>query len=341
MIKTAGRPNPPWKATVLRRSRSKLGVALVEILLALAGLAGIAALLQSKQVLPSESDLKKALDKLSGNLLDPDANTIVGKYLAFVKGDYASAMPYLVHSQDKTLKGLAEHELDPVFTDNPEKKVGMADEWVAAAKKFPQLTTTFYDRASHWYVKAWPDLSDLWKMKAREQGKKLSAARPVGNGKGALPAGWYAETWMPGARPPLLDGSTARTGSYSIKVVPGDEKLKGSGSGFRSDLIAIPAGKVEGTAYVMVNGTESAEDRVAVAFYDNGGQMVGVPLASFMQADVPFWSRVAFSGSVPGKATRAIFAIFRKSRDGEMFVDDVSLKIDGKEVLKNVSFEGR
>ena len=337
ITQTDGRPNPPWKATVLRRSRSTLGVVLVEILLALAGLAGIAALLQSKQILPNEVDFKKALDKLSGNLLDPDANTTVGKYLAFVKGDYASAMPYLVHSQDKTLKSLAEHELDPVFTDNPEKKVGMADEWVAAAKKFPQLTTTFYDRASQWYVKAWPDLSDLWKMKAREQAKKIASARPIGAPRKQMPSGWVLDGGIDG-NPTEPDGTTSRTGSYSIKVPPGKKENPGSASAFRSVLMPV-SGDVEISAYVRSDGTENGADSINFIMFDPAG---GFSLRSvYIPLDTPFWNRVTLKLVVPKNVSRAQLHAANHSKGGNIWVDDVSIKVDGKEVLKNGSFEDR
>src|SRR6267142_2580604 len=87
------------------------------LLLGLAGLGGLALLLQQKP-LPTKEDAEKAFAVLGKDPTDPDANTVFGKYKAFVIGDYDGAMPYLVHSKDITLKTLAEHELDSNYTQS-------------------------------------------------------------------------------------------------------------------------------------------------------------------------------------------------------------------------------
>lgn len=310
------------------------------ILAALAGIAGLALLVQAKP-LPSEDDFNKAKIKLDQNPLDPDANTIVGKYMAFVQGDYSNAMPYLVHSPDKTLSGLATHELDDAYTKTAVQKVGMGDEWVAGAKNLKVLSPAFYDRASQWYAKAWPDLDDVWKTKSRQQGRKIAQSRPQGQSKKALPTGWEPEVGAAGSRPPTLEGSLARTGSYSVTIPAPDEKVKGSLSGLKSALFPVIPGKpITVSAYILCDGTEGTEDMLLVNYFNqSGGLMVGVSFATYLQTDIPFWTRYTLSGKVPENAARGSFYVMRKSRKGEIFVDDASVKVDGKEVLKNGSFE--
>lgn len=307
----------------------------MELILALAGLGGVAALLlQSKPPLPSELDYKKASDKLKESPQDPDASTIVGKYMAFVLGDYKGGMIYLANSSDKTLRTLAEHENAPLYADTAPKKVGMGDEWVAAAKTFPALWRIFYDRAAQWYADAWPDLDPLWKDRSRTQGLKMAAARPQGGSRKGLPVGWTADTLPPGAKAPVLDGTIAHTGSYSVKMIPPDEKVPNGFSQLKSDVVVIPAGKeIEYSASVLSNGTENANDRVILYFVDQVSGSAYIPL------DTPFWNRVSGKMNIPAGATRVMLGVIQASKKGNVWVDDVSVKVDGKEVMKNLSFE--
>lgn len=304
------------------------------LLLGLAGLGGLALLLQQKP-LPSREDAEKAFAVLEKNPVDPDANTVAGKYKAFVMGDYDGAMPYLVHSKDTTLKTLAEHELDATRTTTAPQKVGMGDEWVAAAKKFPALSRIFYDRASQWYIKGWPDLDNVWKERSRIQGLKLAAARPPGGAAKALPNGWSGDQVVPGMKIPVLDGTISHTASYSVKMIPADEKVKGVFSQLNSDAIAIPprSKEAEFSAWVMSNGTENPNDRVVLFFLDKSLHPVSIPL------DTPFWNRVSAKVVIPEGTTGAMLGVVQASKKGNVWVDDASVKIDGKEVLKSPSFE--
>lgn len=309
------------------------------LLLGLAGLGGLALLLQSKP-LPSKEDAEKAFDKLDKEPLDPDANTTFGKWKAFVMGDYAGAMPYLVHSKDATLKNLAEHELDETRTVTAQQKVAMGDEWVAAAKKLPALNKIFYDRASQWYVKAWPDLEGPWKVKLRDQAKKLAAARPPGSPRKGLPTGWVETAGMSGI-PPVLDGTISRTGSISAKLLPPEEKAKtGSASILRTDLIPIQVKPVELLAYTLSDGTDNGTDRVAIGFFDAGGNSLAYHQA-FLPNDLPFWTPVTIKATPPDKAARMDVEFWQYSKKGNIWIDDVSIKVEGKDIMKNGSFEDR
>lgn len=316
----------------LSRPSKRKGTVLMELILAgLAGLAGLALLLQSKS-LPSEEDFKKAQGKLGANPLDPDANTTVGKYVAFVLGDYSNAMPYLVHSKDTTLKTLAEHELDATYTATPPQKVGMGDEWVAAAKKSPALSRIFYDRASQWYILGWPDLDPVWKGKLREQGAKLSASRPPGPARRGVPSGWKIEGGSPSS-----DGTVARSGSYSIKM-PSDPKQEVF---FKSDVIQlVPNNKIEYSGFVRSDGTDNKTDQIILNFFDKDGRLVGVAGVP-IPIDVPFWNYVSGKADVPPEAIFVKLGAAVRSKKGTLWVDDVSLKLDGKESVKNASFEDK
>lgn len=303
----------------------------------LAGAAGLASLIQSKP-LPSEAEALKALEKLDKNPDDPEANLVAGKYKAFVLGDYKEGMAFLVKSSDKTLKTLAEHELDPKHTVSGLQKVGMGDEWVLAARKFPALFRIFYDRASHWYIAGWPELGDFWKEKTREQGLKLAAARPSGGPRKAIPSKWTTNAGAATA----LDGTIARTGSYSIKLPAGDPKVPNSENGIQSDLIPIPfdGKEVEFSAYVLTDKTEGQTDQLYVSFFDRIGSLLLISAVK-VPPDLPFWNRIGGKVKTPEGATGLRIGTVVRSKKGAGWVDDVSVKIDGKEIAKNPSFEER
>lgn len=306
------------------------------LLLGLAGLGGFALLLQQKP-LPSQDDVIKALDKLDKDPADPDANTIAGKYKAFVMGDYEGAMPYLVQSKDATLKTLATHELDATYTALPAQKVTMGDEWVNAAKKFPTLNRIFYDRAAQWYTKGWAGLEGAQKEKARIQGQKLSASRPPGNVRKGVPAGWVPDPGISG-NAAESDATIARTGSYSVKVPPGRKDVQGSASAFRSIFIPISGNMAELSAYVRSDGTENGADSIYILFWNNNNDLLGAP-KTVIPIDTPFWNRTSFGAVIPKDATRLQVQASNYSKNGNIWVDDVSVKVDGKEIIKNGSFE--
>lgn len=306
------------------------------LLAALAGLAGLALLTQAKP-LPTEDDFVKAKAKLEKDPTDAEASNTVGKYMAFVLGDYPGAMPFLVYSPDKTLKTLAEHELDEKYTTSAVQKVGMGDEWVAAAKNFKVLSPAFYDRAAQWYSAAWPGLDSVWKDRSRAQGRKLAVSRPVGAARKGMPSGWTTDVGNAGGTA-VLDGNVARVGSYSVKLPAADPKVNGSVSAFKSILTPITGKKYEVSAYILADGTENAADSVFVWFFDGAGNNIGKQ-SVFAPVDIPFWTRASIAGDVPKGAVRALVGVALYSKSGSFWVDDFSMKIDGKEVLKNTSFE--
>jgi hypothetical protein len=312
---------------------------MIEVLLAAAGLGGLVLLLQSKS-LPSKEDAEKAFEVLDKTPLDLDANTVFGKYKAFVMGDYDGAMPYLVNSKDVTLKSLADHELDQAYTATPQQKVGMGDEWVKAAGKMPALSRIFYDRAAYWYGLAWPDLDQVWKQKSRIQGLKLSASRPPGMARKGLPTGWVSDKALAGTDP-VIDGNVARSGSYSIKLLPADPKAAGSLSVLKSPVTPISGKALEMSTYVFSDGTENKSDRMFLEFIDMNGGRIGLPYEAFFPIDTPFWKRVSIKSPVPENAAGVRFSAVLYSKKGNLWVDDVSVKVDGKEAMKNGSFEDK
>lgn len=303
---------------------------------ALLALGGGALLLQSK-ALPSDADAAKAKEVLDRSPLDPTANTTFGKYTAFVQGDYSAAMSYLVNSGDKTFKILAEHELDASYTASPPQKVGMGDEWVIAAKKFPALNKIFYDRASQWYGLAWPDLVGVWKDRTREQLRKLHQNVSVPDPKTiSAPSGWKTNdlTQKGGATT-----KAARTGKVSYQVAA-VKNAPAFSTAAEQTVNATPGKTYDFSVWALPDGTDGAEDQITLAIYVQGAVPVDVKRL-MIPMDEPWWHRVEKQIEVPNNATTLRVMITATSRVGNLFVDDISLKVDGKEQIKNGSFEDK
>lgn len=306
----------------------------MEIILALGGIAGLALLLQAKP-LPSESDFKKAQEKLAINADDPDANRTAGKYLAFVVGDYAAAMPFLSKSSDKTLKVLADHEMDAAYTDSPYKKIGMGDEWVVAAKNFPPLAKIFYERASRWYGISWPDLDGIWKDKARAQLRKILQNEGVPNPAGIkAPTGWRVIDPNQKASPTT---KAVRTGKASFQIVAGKNPSPQYVS-IEQVINPVPGRKYDFSAWVLSDGTDSSLEQITAVAFAQGGKMIG-GLALTVPQDQPWWHKLETTFDVPQDTAFIQIHITVGSKAGNLFYQDISFKADGKELIKNGLFE--
>lgn len=310
----------------------------METLLVLAGLgaAGLALLLQSKSAVPSEADFKKALEKLKNEPGDADANTTVGKYYAFVLGDYENGLPYFVKSNDTTLRTLAEHELAPLYADTPAKKIVMGDEWITAAKNFKPLYRTFYDRASQWYAAAWPNLDGAAKDKLRDRFRKLLLLPTPGVVKKGLPATWKS---MPNPNSKVsVDSTIAHLGGKALRIEMAKERPNETFFAASPLFVAPPPGPAMFSGWVASDGTDSANDRLVLNFYDQTGKNVG-SLTPFLPGESPFWRKVELKVDVPKEAQRFEVGITLASTKGIQWIDDFSLKSDNKEFVENGSFE--
>lgn len=304
------------------------------LLLAAVGIGGVALLFQSK-ALPTEADFKKAQVKLSTNPDDADANKTAGKYTAFVLGDYFNAFPYFLKSGDKVLKQLAEHEQDPTYTDTDPKRIGMGDEWVIAAKSAPQLAKIYYDRASFWYAKAWPLLDGVWKDRTREQLRKLFQNVGVPDPKGAsAPAGWKAIDTAQKAGPTT---KAVRAGRMSFQVACVKTKADEYVS-LEQGLPAIPGKTYDFSGWVLSDGTDDTRDVISAVFFGPQANMMGVKIL-LIPRDEPWWHKLEGSFVMPDGAALIQVHVGVGSKTGNIFVDDLSLKVEGKEMLKNPGLE--
>lgn len=286
---------------------------------------------------PGEQDFKKAKDKLLEDPQDPAANTTAGKYLAFVQGDFAAALPFLALSGDKTLKALAEHEQDPTYVDTPVKKVGMGDEWVAGAKKFPPLLRAFHDRAAYWYSQAWASLDNVWKDKTRTQLRKIYQNPTVGDPKGlAAPTGWKLSDQ---AQHGMQTTKAARSGRASFQVMVQKSK-EVVPVVLQQEVFAVPGAAYEISGWFLPDGTDLGGDHIGYTIFAQGGKPITAQRL-LVPPDEPWWHYVSMKFEAPKDALQIWVQIALNSKTGILYVDDVSLKTGGKEILKNGSFEDK
>lgn len=288
---------------------------------------------------PSESDAKKAELALAINADDPDANLVMGKYLAFTKTDWDKALPHFSKSSDATLKAAAQKDLAGVKTTS--ERVSLGDEWLSAVKKHPKDKRSIEERAAFWFSKAWPDLEGAQKQKMRDRARVLSVPQGAGPKRSGLPTGWESVTETlsqpPERNKAVLDNSFAHSGAYSVRIPGVDEKSMKVVS-LNCAPVPVSGKELVISAWVLADGTESPSDQMMARFFDTTG--VGVFSAGpYVQTDFPFWTRLEAKLTIPPNAARVVFTLNVSSKKGSVWVDDVSLKADGKELLKNGGFE--
>ena len=104
---------------------------------------------------------------------DPAANTVAGKYLCFVKGEWERGLKMLAKGDDAELKDLANGELKGV--SNAKAQVALGEGWSnIATKKEHQAHYELLLRAAGWYRDALPSLKGLEKTRVQ---KRLEAIR--------------------------------------------------------------------------------------------------------------------------------------------------------------------
>ncbi len=293
-------------------------------------------------VLAGPQDLSPA-DKKKGEQLraavekapeDPAANLALGKHLCFVAGEWADGLPFLTKGGDKDFAPVAEKDLGP--KDNALFTIEVADMWLLLEKKHKPFAARIRERALFHFAEAWPKISDqVWKDKVRERLRTLQAKGPESKTLGPAPANWAPTSPSAG-----IDRQYARSGQAALKI-PAADPAKKSAGGLSSEQFPCPPGaKIKYSAWVLTSGTESFDElRVKCR---NAKQGVGEHLAMVTvkaSPDLPIWTKVEGELTAPD-GTFSVEISFKKGNPaGTVFLDDLSLTVDGRELLKNGGFE--
>lgn len=114
---------------------------------------------------PAEQKLQRAPD-------DPDANLVMGKFVAFVKRDFDAGLDMLAKGSDIDLAKLADADLDN--PEKPSQQLQLAGKWWDAAEKYSEHRDAMRLRAGEWYRKASPGLDGLDRALAERRIIELS-----------------------------------------------------------------------------------------------------------------------------------------------------------------------
>jgi hypothetical protein len=110
----------------------------------------------------------KATEALTRQPDDLRANLLRGKYLCFLKGDWATGLTHLSKGGDPVLRRLAEVEKQPVET--AAQRASLGDQWWDAVKLLDEACQEHAKRrAAWWYAKALPELTGAAKARAKKR----------------------------------------------------------------------------------------------------------------------------------------------------------------------------
>ena len=130
-------------------------------------------------VLTKYKGLPEALQTLRANPADPNANLLVGRYHALVRGDWRRALAHFEQSESLAFRAIAAQErLDP---QDAASQVRIGDSWWSlAAQENGFERSQLLRRADHWYRTALPNLPPgLTRMKVAERLERPAAPQPA------------------------------------------------------------------------------------------------------------------------------------------------------------------
>jgi len=131
--------------------------------------------------------VQDALQLLSEQPDDADANLTVGRWYCFQKGDWERGLPYLSRGSDERLAQLARQEL--AGATDVSHLVQIADQWsrLVGAESGPDKAAML-DRAVEYYEQALPSLDGLEKVRVEKELATLHASQGVAD-SASPPAG--------------------------------------------------------------------------------------------------------------------------------------------------------
>jgi len=273
---------------------------------------------------------KKAIEALEKQPNDAEANLSAGKFYCFFKGDWEKGSACLGKGSDPVLKGLVQKEAgNPSYED----AVKIGDGWWEAAEKEPSFRTLYRDRAVSWYLKSWPGVQGLSKEKARAR-LRAAAGVPATSKDGGAPAAWGTTVGV------SLDVGFGHSGRSSIRLSPGPTPDTTLFTGLDSPRFpAKPGATYEISCWAFTDGNQGGTNCLFLRFWKANGEFIsqvgpGTPF------DMPVWTRVSQSVQCPVGVDKIDVSFQMWSKKGVIWIDEVSLRLDGKELLSNGSFEG-
>jgi len=278
--------------------------------------------------------VKKAQAKLDADPNDQDANLVVGKYL-LGQEKFDEALERLAKGTDPILKGVAQKDIS-----KPDDMVAMAGEWIEAAKKSVPFRNPMVNRAIYWYSQAWFKADDKEKAKLRPMIAKLASPPPgfeKPDKKGESVFGWdYSEVTVA-----FTDNSFAHSGRKSVKILPMGKARKDFSYANTAMLPIVEKKKYIFSAWVFSERTD-VDGKMDIVVLDNkGGPKALLEQTFLIPQDCPFWQKIAGEVEMPEGAFRVLIHFETKTTTGALWVDDVSIVLDGKDAMRNGGLEDK
>lgn len=290
------------------------------------------------------ADVVRAEKVISEKPDDQVAHFTVGRYYAAI-GDWERAMPHLSSGSNDFFRAIA--SLDMAGAD----PFAIGEAWWAGAvdvevnlltgaassakvelkKSAVAIRPLMRERAAFWFSKSWSSSSELEKVRLLSYGRAASTPSAGAAKVSGSPSEW---TLRNGA---VREGLYAKSGRSSI-AVNCSSKEAANYARFQGEMIIIPVGakEVSLSAWVRAEGTEP-RCSIQVGFWTSA--MDGITQGGAEVQEGPFWVKVGRVVQVPEKASKMSVFLVAESSRGKLWIDDVSLLVDGKELLKNGSFE--
>lgn len=266
----------------------------------------------------------KAVDRIVRNEGTPEDFTASGRFLCFVKGDWELGLADLSKGKDESLKKLAE---DDLAAGNP---TAIADAWFVLLKK----ESAAKERVLYWYAKAWPKTAGIEREKMRERLTKLYAPAVPGKLSVGGPVGWGFTS----GKNDVVEISPLKvhSGGLALRI---SVKQPKSHVALLTPSVAMTAGmKVEVSVWVLSDGTTGVGDTV---LFSLGNKTDGLlwSAGATIQPDSYVWTKISGETICPAESHSIKLAINVSSESGSVWIDDISIKVDGKEMFKSGSFE--
>jgi WD40 repeat protein/serine/threonine protein kinase len=214
--------------------------------------------------------IKPAAETLQKKRADPEANLLMGKYLAFRKGLWDKALPMLAIGSDATLAALAKEDLaKPV---DAVKQVELGDRWwdVAQAEQ-GMAKTLLQERAAFWYRQAETKVAEA--TQARIKKRIDTAFGELSLSQGGESIGQLRRCG--GHASKVTSVALSRDGRRALSGADGMLKLWDVATGKEIRQFPAPAGEVRSLAF-SPDGTKAISahnDGVWLWDVDNGQQI--------------------------------------------------------------------
>lgn len=306
--------------------------------------------------------IKKDILALSVDPNDPDASLTTGRFYTFVKGDFKTGIPLLAKGSNAFLKAIAEKEL--AAGPQPSDALDVGHSWwdgrtavakkgaltgaaaatpVKASRRDLRYAQAFRERAAHWYAKAWSRLAPGEKGLLRERFAQVyRTPNPPPPKENPSWIGWYTP-----ARNSYAEQTADYAHSGSWAVALRTRNGPHCALDIIPDLPATPGAECDVTVWVLTDGTSGNSGGMGVPVFNQFG--TGVSTAqnnilltnqSSFEPDCPYWKKKTIKFTFPPNSVsfRVWFHLLAPDK-GTLWIDDVSIKVDGREMCVNPSFE--